>query len=114
MKQSKRQLDICSFEELQIARVNLKQTIKTQEESLKNNPIAKIAGSLNNSKSVTKSLKDGFSNLNLQSTETIISSILLTLKSTRKYYIGYIVAREMIPFVIEKVNEISSLKNKRD
>jgi len=114
MKQSKKQLDICSFKELQIARVNLKQTIKTQEESFRNNPISKIASSFNDSKSVSKSLKEGFSNLNLQSAETIISSLFLALKSTRKYYIGYIVAREMIPFVIEKVNEIASLKKKRE
>jgi len=107
----KRHIEIGSFEELQLARKNLKAVIKAQESSAKESPIAKISKIFNGSKSLSKSIQGGFSDLNIQYVETIISSLLLSLKATRKYYVAYIVAKEMVPFVIKKVSETIKTKN---
>ncbi|MFK5982945.1 MAG: hypothetical protein QM499_08535 [Flavobacteriaceae bacterium] len=104
--------DITSFDELQQVRKNLKEVIEEQEASFKNNPLVKISNSLSNSGSLTSSLKEGFSDINFKSAEAIISSLLLSFKSTRKYFVGFLIAKEMVPFMINKVKELTeSRKN---
>ena len=102
--------DITSFDELQQVRKNLKEVIEEQETSLKNSPLVKISNSLSNTSSLTESLKDGFSDINFKSAETIVSSLLLTFKSTRKYFVGFLIAKEMVPFMINKVKELTEKK----
>lgn len=104
--------DITSFEQLQQVRKNLKQVIKDQETSFKNSPLIKISSTLSNTGSITKSLKDGFSDINFKSAETIVSSLLLTFKSTRKYFVGFLIAKEMVPFMVNKVKEITESRKK--
>ncbi|PHS66738.1 MAG: hypothetical protein COB12_05910 [Flavobacterium sp.] len=106
MTKVKKQYDIFSYEDLQRERQKLKLIIIEQEVSLKENPIVKITKSFNNSSSVSSSVKEVFSGLNFQSGEALISSLLLSSKKTRKYYLAYIVAKEMVPFTIQKVKEL--------
>ncbi len=114
MSKVKKQYDIFSYEDLQRERQKLEQTIKEQEDSLKENPLVKISNSLKSTNSVSSSVKDVFSGLNLQSGEALVSSLLLANKKTRKYALAYIIAKEMIPFTIQKVKEIiDSKKEKR-
>ncbi len=109
---TKKKYDIFSYEELQQERMLLKQKIIEQENSLKENPVVKIANSFNGSKSVTGSVKEALSEFNFQSGETLISSLLLASKATRKYFIGYTVAKEMVPYLLQKVKEV--LKSKKE
>jgi len=109
-KKLAKKYDISSFDELQQVRQNLKQVIEKQETSFKNNPLVKVSNSLSNTGSITKSLKDGFSDINFKSAESIVSSLLLTFKSTRKYFVGFLIAKEMIPFVVTKVKELTEKK----
>ena len=104
--------DITSFEELQQVRKDLKNVIKEQETSFKNSPLIKISNTLSNTGSISKSLKDGFSDINFKSAENIVSSLLLTLKPTRKYFVGFLIAKEMIPFVVNKVKELTENRKK--
>jgi len=113
-KKIAKKYDINSFEELQQVRQNLKQVIEDQETSFKNSPLVKVSNSLSNTGSITKSLKDGFSDINTKSAENIISSLLLTFKSTRKYFVGFLIAKEMVPFIIQKANDVLKTKNKED
>jgi uncharacterized phage infection (PIP) family protein YhgE len=111
MTKLKKQFDIFSYGDLQRERQKLKQTIQKQEESFKENPVVKIANSFNKSSSVSSSMKEAFSGLNFQTGEALISSLLLSIKKTRKYYLAYIVAKEMIPFTIKKVKDIMKSKH---
>ncbi len=114
MSKVKKQYDIFSYEDLQRERQKLKQTIKEQEDSLKENPLVKISNSLKSTNSVSSSVKDVFSGLNLQSGEALVSSLLLANKKTRKYALAYIIAKEMIPFTIQKVKEIIDSKKRKE
>ena len=109
---SKNTYDIKSYEDLQAARDNLKLTIKEQEQSFNENPIVKIADSLKNKESMKNSLFENLPNLNFETGEKIISSFLLANKVTRKYFAGYLVAKEMIPYLIDKVKDIVNSKEK--
>ncbi|MDZ7615007.1 MAG: hypothetical protein U5K51_15925 [Flavobacteriaceae bacterium] len=105
--------NITTYEELMLEKQRLKMEISDQEFSLKENPVYKIATSLFQSKSsnpFTHPLtfaRDMHAGKNLKlGIEGIISAVLLANRTTRKYFIMYTVAKEMIPFTIGKINEL--------
>ncbi len=110
--QSKNTYDIESYEDLQAARNQLKVIIKKQEQSFNDNPIVKIADAIKNKDSIKSSLFEDLSDLKFETGEKIISSFLLTNKVTRKYFAGYLVAKEMIPYLFDKVKGIVNSKEK--
>tara|TARA_R110000787_G_scaffold43372_1_gene106416 strand:+ start:23717 stop:24061 length:345 start_codon:yes stop_codon:yes gene_type:complete len=109
---SKNTYDIKSYEDLQAARKNLRISIQEQEQSFKNLPIVKIVDAIKNKESIKSSLFENLSGINFESGEKLISSFLLSNKVTRKYFAGYLVAKEMIPYVFEKIKGIISSKEK--
>lgn len=110
--QSKNTYDIESYEDLQAARNQLKVIIKEQEQSFNDNPIVKIADAIKNKDSIKSSLFEDLPDLKFETGEKIISSFLLTNKVTRKYFAGYLVAKEMIPYLFDKVKGIVNSKEK--
>jgi len=108
----KNSVRINSFEELKIERQRLKNEIRMQEESFRNNPIMKISNSLvggfkskgDNPFKHPLSFKNDV-NLKL-GVEGILSTLLLASKSTRKYFIAYTVAKEMIPYTLTKIQDL--------
>lgn len=97
-----------SFAELLQEKSRLKREIEDQEFAFKENPIYKISTSLldANSSNPFKRPLTFNSDKNLKiGAEGIISALLLASKTTRKYFIGYTIAKEMIPFTIQKINE---------
>jgi hypothetical protein len=111
-RQSKNTYDIESYEDLQAARNQLKVIIKEQEQSFNDNPIVKIADAIKNKDSIKSSLFEDLPDLKFETGEKIISSFLLTNKVTRKYFAGYLVAKEMIPYLFDKVKGIVNSKEK--
>tara|TARA_B100000795_G_C22671418_1_gene388088 strand:- start:576 stop:920 length:345 start_codon:yes stop_codon:yes gene_type:complete len=109
---SKNTYDIKSYEDLQTARRKLSVSIQEQELSFKNHPILKIADSIKNKESIKSTLFENLSEINFESGEKLISSFLLSNKVTRKYFAGYLLAKEMIPYVFEKIKSILSSKEK--
>ncbi|MEN8186768.1 MAG: hypothetical protein ABFR05_06535 [Bacteroidota bacterium] len=100
---------IQSFEDLKSEKQRLKQEIKRQEFEFRNNPISRIAASFSGGSSIADTL---FSSSSVGSRDTrrsginsMFSSFLLASKATRKYYVAYTIAKEMVPFTIKKVNE---------
>ncbi len=103
--------NIENFEDLKFARQQIKQDIKKQEASFKDNPLVKISSSLygGKSNSVKGSLFNNFAGKNRRSGSNMIKTLLLASKATRKYFIAYTIAKEMIPFTLSKLNGL--LKN---
>jgi predicted Mrr-cat superfamily restriction endonuclease len=113
--------NISSYDDLKLAKNRLRFEIKKQEDSFKDSPILKISTSLfgggkhgNNIfkkplsfSSINKESSSFIQDINLRSTaESILSTLLVSNKITRKYFIAYTVAKEMIPFTIQKFSEL--------
>lgn len=105
--------NINSYEDLLLEKQRLRREISEQEYSFKANPVYKIASSLihtNRNNPFTHPLtfaKDIDTRAYLKlGAEGILSALLLTSKSTRKYFIMYTVAKEMLPYTIAKINEL--------
>jgi len=99
--------NIENFEDLKFARQQIKQDLKKQEASFKENPLVKISSSLyggGNSNSDKSSLFNSLSNKNRRSGSNMLKTVLLANRSTRKYFIAYTIAKEMIPFTLGKIN----------
>lgn len=111
-KLSKHSYDIKSYEDLQAARDQLKNSIKEQEQSLLESPVVKIVDSLKSKDSMKSSLLKSLPDLKFEAGEKILSSFLISNKVTRKYFAGYLVAKEMVPYVIDKVKSIVNSKDK--
>ena len=109
---SKNTYDIKSYEDLQAARKNLRINIQEQEKSFNDHPIVKIVDSIKNKESIKSTLFDNIPEIKFENGEKLISSFLLTNKVTRKYFAGYLVAKEMIPYIIDKVKSIVNSKEK--
>ena len=106
-------LKINSYKDLQTAKKLLKIEINVQEIEFKNNPIFKISSSFFKGNSFKSSFQNSFASLSIdnykKTAENLISTILMASKKTRKYFIAFIIAREMVPYTIHKINDL--LKN---
>jgi len=104
---------ITSYDDLKAAKQFLKEEVNEQETSFENNPIFKISSSLFLKKeSLKNSLASISSDNYLKTIENLISTILLANKKTRGVFIGYVVAKETIPYAIQKVSEILNQKKR--
>jgi len=116
---------IKTFSDLQAEKAKLKSEISDLESDFKSSPILKISSAIfgkgkypdsafkrplsfltkgNNSNSLTTGL--------VHTTENLLGTFLISNKFTRKYFIGYTIAKEMIPFAVKKFYEVFKDKTK--
>lgn len=100
--------NIKSFDDFKKTKQQLKREIEGQEFELKNNPITKISSSFfGKESSKSFNLSNTLSSKDYKKTSSkLINSFLFANKSTRKYFVAYTIAKEMIPFTLKKVNEL--------
>ena len=102
--------NINSYDDLINAKKILKSEIEEQENSFINNPVFKISSSLFSGDSFKGSFQKSFDSLSLsdmiKTGENLLSTILMANKKTRKFFIAFVVAKEMVPFLLTKINEI--------
>ena len=100
---------ITTFDELNLAKQKLSRTIKDQEDEFLNNPLLSIVTGIFQGGSVRNSLKHSMESISLEHYKkaaiNLLSTILMANKRTRKFFVGFIIAKEMVPFILEKVNE---------
>jgi hypothetical protein len=101
---------INSYEDLINVKSRLRIEIEEQGNEIKNNPLFKLPASIFKGNSFKSSFKSSVESISLddykKTAENILSTILMANKKTRKFFIAFIIAREMIPFTIQKVNEL--------
>ena len=102
--------DIKSYKDLKAAKINLRISIQEQEQSFKNKSVVKIVDSIKNKESAKSILFENLPGIKFETGEQFISSFLLGNKVTRNYFTGYLVAKEMIPYIFEKIKGIISSK----
>ena len=103
---------INSYDDLVNAKKILKSDIEEQENAFINNPVFKISSSLFSGDSFKNSFQKSFDSLSLsdmiKTGENLLSTVLMANKKTRKFFIAFIVAKEMVPFLFMKINEMFS------
>jgi hypothetical protein len=121
---SSKNSSIKTFADLKAEKLRLRSEISQIESDFKSNPLLKIGNALlgkdkhpNSPYShplsfLTKKNNSILSTSLINTTESLLGTFLISNKLTRKYYIGYTIAREMIPFAIQKFNEIFKQKTK--
>lgn len=100
---------ITTFEELNLAKQKLASSIKDQEEEFLRSPLMSIVSSIFQGGSVRSSLKHSMESVSLEhykkAAMNLISTVLMANKRTRKFFVAFIIAKEMVPFIIDKINE---------
>ena len=100
---------ITTFDELNLAKLKLTGTIKKQEQDFLDSPLLSIASTIFQGGSVRSSLKHSIESFSLENYKSaamnLISTVLMTNKKTRKFFVAFIIAKEMVPFILDKVNE---------
>jgi len=111
----KNNLKIHSYKDLINAKILLRSEIEEQENSFMNNPVFKISSSFFKGNSFKNSFQKSFESLSLddikKTGENLLSTVLMANKKTRKFFIAFIIAKEMVPFVFMKINEVFSQRD---
>ncbi len=100
---------ITTFDDLNLAKQKLENTIKVQEKEILSSPVLSIVMGIFQGDSVRSSLKNSMESVSIEHYKkaaiNLLSTLLMANKKTRKFFVGFIIAKEMIPFILEKVNE---------
>lgn len=107
---------ITTFEELQRKKLALKDEIYFQELEFKETALFKIGSSLLQGKSMKSYIVDSVSPFNLKGIingpiGSLLSTILLANKRTRKYFVTFTIAKEIIPFALQRIKGILNSEN---
>lgn len=114
--------NIHSYSDLLKARRQLKDEVLKLESEMKNNTLLKVGTALfSKDKSTPFNKPLSFipsgsslspsSNAVVATAESLLGTLLISNKITRKYFIAYTVAKEMVPFAIKKFSEIFKKKD---
>ena len=110
MIRTNQETPIRSFEELVLARQNLKDEIMAQEADILNSPFVTIPSAIIQGGTFKSSLKNSLGTISIDDYKhavmNLIGTALLANRRTRKFYIGFVIAKELVPFFIEKFNEL--------
>lgn len=100
---------IKTFADFNRAKQNLKLKISKQESEILGNPIFTIPAALFEGKSFKSSFKNSLESISVHDYKKVVINLLSTAlmanKKTRKYFVAFVIAKEMVPFILEKVNE---------
>lgn len=100
---------ISTFEELNLAKKRLSVQIKEQEEEILSNPIISIPSAILQGGTFKNSLKTSMESFSLDhykaAAVSLLSSFLMANKRTRKFFVAFIIAKEMLPFILQKIDE---------
>ena len=102
-------MKINSFNDLQAVKQDLLQEIKEQEEQITNDPILRIPAAIFKGTSIKSGIKESLESISLEDYKkaafNAIGTVLMANRRTRKFFVAFIIAKEMVPFALEKINE---------
>jgi hypothetical protein len=100
---------IRSMKELNEARAKLRLEIASQEVELVEHPFVSIPLALIDRGSVKETLHESMEALSLGNYKNallgLVGTFLLANRKTRKFFIAFMVAKELVPFLVHKINE---------
>ncbi|MFK5880270.1 MAG: hypothetical protein QM478_12345 [Flavobacteriaceae bacterium] len=104
---------ISTYQDLLNAKKELKEEISLQEADFQNNKFIKFATSIDEGEplkgTILESLSSvGFKDIITSPLGSLLSTYLLSNKTIRKYFIGYTILRETIPYAFQKLKDIAN------
>jgi len=103
------QMPIRSMKDLQKAEERLRLEIAAQETELLEHPIVSIPMSLMEGTSVKGSIHDSLESFSLGNYKnallSLIGTVMLANRKTRKIFIVFMIAKELVPFIVNKVSD---------
>ncbi len=111
MRKFSNKYKIKSYEDLSLAIQQLKEETDMLEKEIADTPVAKVFTSFKEKTDRKESVLGMLLNSKDTIGSTILKTIMMSNKLTRKYYMAYMVAKEVIP---NAVNEIKEAVNKVD
>lgn len=104
------QAPIRSMKDLKAAKDRLRLEIAAQEIELLEHPLVSIPLSLMEGTSVKGSIHDSLESLSLGNYKnaimSLVGTVMLANRKTRKIFIVFMIAKELVPFMINKVNDM--------
>ena len=104
------QAPIRSMKDLKEAKERLRLEIAAQETELLEHPLVSIPMALIDGASVKGSIHDSLESFSLGNYKNALMSLagtfLLANRKTRKIFIVFMLAKELVPFVVHKMNDI--------
>jgi len=101
---------IRTMRDLNRIKQDLSDEIADQERRLLENPLIAVPLALFENSSVKGSLEESLESFSLSNYKGalmgLLSTVLLSNKRTRKFYIGFVIAREIFPFAYKKIEEM--------
>lgn len=102
---------ITSYEDLITYKALLKVAIKSKEEEIRNHPLAKLSQTFSSKESAKETVLSSVQKLKLKDIinspiGSVISTYLLTNKVIRKYFVAFTIAKQTIPYALDKLKEI--------
>ena len=100
-----------SYQDLLQAKQELKNEISDQETEIRNNKFVRFSSAVANPGELKNTVLDTVNTLKLKDILTspignIVSSYLLSNKVLRKYFIGYTILRQTIPYGLNKLKDM--------
>ena len=104
---------ISTYQDLLNVKKELKEEISLQEADFQNNKLVKFASSLDKGESLKGSVLEtissvGFKDIITSPLGSLLSTYLLSNKTIRKYFIGYTILRETIPYAFQKLKDMAN------
>lgn len=109
---------IRTYKDLKAAKQRLNAEVAEIENSLTDNPLTRIASSLFGKDThdspfqrplsflIPPNASSHSSNKLIGTAENLLGTFLVSNKFTRKYFIGFTIAKEIVPYAIHKFNDI--------
>jgi hypothetical protein len=101
---------IRSMQDLNRAKENLRLEIAAQEAELLEHPVVSIPMALMEGTSVKGSIHDSIESFSLgnykNAVMSLVGTFLLANRKTRKIFIVFMLAKELVPFIVHKMSDI--------
>lgn len=104
---------INTYQDLLDAKKELKEEIFLQEADFKNNKLVKFTSSFDKGKALKGTVLEtissvGFKDIITSPLGSLLSTYLLSNKVIRKYFIGYTILKETIPYAFQKLKDMAN------
>jgi hypothetical protein len=104
------QYRIRSMKDLERAKRDLREQISQQEAELLGHPLVSIPMSFLQSSSIKGSIQNSLESISLENYKnalmSLIGTVMLANKRTRKFFIGFVLAKELVPYAVQKIGEL--------
>ena len=106
----KSQTPIRSMKELNEAKERLSLEIAAQESELLEHPLISIPMALMEGTSVKGSIHDSLESFSIGNYKnalmSLVGTVMLANRKTRKIFIVFMIAKELVPFIVHKMNDV--------